>query len=127
MIYDMTYKYIRASTIVHRAIKMYERRMQNKSQLYFDPYSLRLSVVLRDTIQELCGDAYYSMESFYNTKIYKKFTQLFCTADGQFDENDQFGPPNEHNIDGRYFALKQMFLPFIKRGDFMCIVDTHRF
>lgn len=120
----MTYKYIRASTVVHRAIKMYERRMQNKSQLYYDPYSLRLSVVLRDTIQELCGDAYYSMESYYHTKIYKMFTECFST---EVDEDAHFGPPNEHNIDGRYFALKQIFLPFIKRGDFMCIVDTHHF
>ncbi len=123
----MTYKYIRASTVVHRAIKMYERRMQNKSQLYFDPYSLRLSVVLRDTIQELCGDAYYSMESYYHTKIYKAFTECFSTTECQVDEDTHFGPPNEHSIDGRYFALKHMFLPFIKMYDFMCIIDTHRF
>jgi len=67
------------------------------------------------------------MEDFYSTKIYKSVVYLFGDKNGVFDEDTQFGPPTDYNIDNRIFALEYIFLTYIKRSDFMCIVDTHHF
>ena len=123
----MPYTYIRASTVIRKAVKKYKLRVSDKNRLYYDPYSLRFSVVLRDTIQEICGDSYYSMEDFYNTRIYKTVVELFCDTNGKFDEDLQFGPPTDYNIDSRIFALEHLLLPYIKKRHFVCIVDTHHF
>ena len=123
----MPYTYIRASTVIRKAVKKYKLRVSDKNRLYYDPYSLRFSVVLRDTIQEICGDSYYSMEDFYSTKIYKSVVYLFSDENGVFDEDIQFGPPTDYNIDSRIFALEHLLLPYIKKRHFVCIVDTHHF
>lgn len=123
----MPYTYIRASTVIRKAVKKYKLRVSDKNRLYYDPYSLRFSVVLRDTIQEICGDSYYSMEDFYSTKIYKSVVYLFSDKNGVFDEDIQFGPPTEYHVDNRIFALEHLLLPYIKKRHFVCIVDTHHF